>query len=297
MEHTMQRIETLSIHDVSHPFDEALCQRATHALESGQVILLPSLPFLLKEHEKKFLTPEAVSGRSKNISYYAQTDCLRGDVYQGRLHDELKVMMHRYSVFASTLLKHLFPHYTNTLVQARTSYRAVEAATREGMSYRKDDRRLHVDAFPSSPNQGNRILRVFTNINPNGEPRVWQLGDSFEHVAKHFLPSVKRPFVFNKYFLKALGITKSMRTDYDAYMLQIHNNMKADEAYQKNVPQEEVRLPAGSTWIVFTDQASHAVKSGQYCLEQTFHLPRAGMVYPERSPLSVLELIACKHLI
>ncbi len=297
MEHTMQRIDTLPIHDISHPFDETLCRQAAHALESGQVILLPSLPFLLKEHERKFLTPKAVNGRSKNISYRAKTDCMQGDAYQGRLHDELKAMMHRFSVFSSTLLQHLFPHYASTLTQARTSYRPVEAATRTGMSYRKDDRRLHVDAFPSSPNQGGRILRVFSNINPNGEPRVWQLGDSFENVAKQFLPSVKRPFVFNKYFLKALGITKSIRTDYDAYMLQIHDKMKADEAYQKNAPQEEVQLPAGSTWIVFTDQASHAAKSGQYCLEQTFHLPRAGMVYPERSPLAILESIVRKQLI
>ena len=293
----MQRIETLPIHNISHPVDESFCQQAAHALESGQVILLPSLPFLLKEHERKFLTPQAVSGRSKNISYHAKTDCMQGDAYQGVLHDELKAMMHRFSVFSSTLVQHLFPHCTSTLTQARTSYRPVEAATREGMSYRKDDRRLHVDAFPSSPNQGNRILRIFSNINPKGEPRVWQLGESFENVAKHFLPSVKKPFVFNKYVLKALGITKSMRTDYDAYMLQLHDNMKADEAYQKNAPQEEVQLPANSTWIVFTDQASHAAKSGQYCLEQTFHLPRAGMVRPERSPLSVLESIIGKRLI
>src|SRR3990167_4596897 len=107
MEHTMQRIETLPIHNISHPVDESFCQQAAHALESGQVILLPSLPFLLKEHERKFLTPQAVSGRSKNISYHAKTDCMQGDAYQGVLHDELKAMMHRFSVFSSTLVQHL----------------------------------------------------------------------------------------------------------------------------------------------------------------------------------------------
>ena len=58
-------------------------------------------------------------------------------------------------------------------------------------SWRADDRRLHVDAFPSRPNYGERILRVFTNVNPDGEPRVWRVGEPFEAVARRFLPRAK----------------------------------------------------------------------------------------------------------
>ena len=32
-------------------------------------------------------------------------------------------------------------------------------------------------------------------------------------------------------------------------------------------------LPAGSTWLTFTDQVSHAAMAGQYQFEQTFLLP------------------------
>lgn len=44
---------------------------------------------------------------------------------------------------------------------------------------RADDRRLHVDAFPTRPNYGERILRVFANVNPAGVPRAWRVGEPF----------------------------------------------------------------------------------------------------------------------
>jgi len=53
----------------------------------------------------------------------------------------------------------------------------------------------------------------------------------------------------------------------------------------------KVDFPAGSTWIAFTDQVSHAATAGQYQLEQTFLLPVDAMADPERSPLRVLERI------
>ena len=71
-------------------------------------------------------------------------------------------------------------------------------------------------------------------------------------------------------------------------MLQLHDRMKEDEEFQHTV-QTAVDFPAGSTWLAFTDQVSHAATAGQYQLEQTFRLPVASMMMPERSPLRVLE--------
>ena len=42
---------------------------------------------------------------------------------------------------------------------APTSYRPSQVETR-AQSWRADDKRMHVDAFPSRPNYGERILRV-----------------------------------------------------------------------------------------------------------------------------------------
>jgi hypothetical protein len=72
--------------------------------------------------------------------------------------------------------------------------------------------------------------------------------------------------------------------------------MKADEAFQKESPQSRVDLPAGSTWMAFTDQVSHAATNGQYQLEQTFLLPVDVMGEPERSPLRVLERLKGRPL-
>ncbi len=80
-------------------------------------------------------------------------------------------------------------------------------------------------------------------------------------------------------------------------MLQLHNAMKADLQYQQQAHAEEFSFPSGSTWVVMTDQASHAALSGQFLLEQTFYLPVPSMYFPEKSPLSILETLLRKKLI
>ena len=72
--------------------------------------------------------------------------------------------------------------------------------------------------------------------------------------------------------------------------------MKADEDFQKTTPQTRMDFPAGTTWLAFTDQVSHAAMAGQYQLEQTFLLPVDAMREPERSPLRVLERLKGRAL-
>ena len=100
-------------------------------------------------------------------------------------------------------------------------------------SWRKDDTRLHVDSFPSNPMRGRRLLRVFHNLNPNGQPRSWRVGEPFEDFARRFLPAIARPLPGSAAVLHALHITKSRRSAYDHYMLQLHDRVKADMAYQR----------------------------------------------------------------
>jgi len=161
---------------------------------------------------------------------------------------------------------------------------------------RADDRRLHVDAFPSRPNRGDRILRVFSNVNPHGEPRVWRIGEPFEAVAQRYLP-VARPYSrWQASVLQGLGITKSLRSEYDHLMLQLHDRMKADEEYQRCSPQQTMSFPAGSTWVCFSDQTVHAAMAGQYLMEQTFHLPVNRQYDPDASPLAILTRLMGRPL-
>src|SRR5438045_3179613 len=142
------------------------------------------------------------------------------------------------------LVAQLFPAYAPHLRAAPASLRPQSVSDRK-QSVRADDRRLHVDAFPSRPNYGERILRVFANVNPHGEPRVWRVGEPFEDVARRFVPRAKPYSAWHARVLDALGVTKSLRSEYDHLMLQIHDRMKSDEAYQRDCPQLRFEFPPG----------------------------------------------------
>ncbi len=280
----MRSLETLDISNWNTESSDA----AVDALESGKVVFFPHLAFTLTESEKRFLNPDIVNPKSKNISYDIGNDRFAGSLLTGEDALELKEMVKRFAIASRKFLVQLIPHYEKTLVQAKTSFRPVEIFGRKS-SYKKDDTRLHVDSFPSSPTQGKRILRLFSNVHPGTKPRVWHIGEPFEDVVKKMAPRARRPLCGEAALLQFLRITKSYRTPYDHYMLQMHDAMKYDMDYQKNVPQEEMLFPPGSSWMVYTDQASHAAMSGQHVLEQTFHLPVSGLKNPHKSPLKVLE--------
>ncbi|MCD6048065.1 MAG: hypothetical protein K0S08_1712 [Gammaproteobacteria bacterium] len=268
-------------------------EEAISELEKGSIIFLPELNFPFTPEEEILYADKLLSNR-KNVSYDVRTDEIHGIQAHAIV---AKRMMTRYARFAQKLVENLFPNYVSHLQIARTSFRPAEIEGRKPASYRKDDTRLHVDAFPATPNQGKRLLRVFTNVNPNGKPRVWRVGEPFQNLAQTFQAKLILPPAYKKYLLRCFGITKSLRSDYDELMLQLHDKMKADLNYQQHVQQTQLVLPAGATWIVFTDQVSHAALSGQYCLEQTFLLPVEAMSSSQRSPLKILEKLFNQRLV
>jgi hypothetical protein len=200
-------------------------------------------------------------------------------------------MLQRYSENAIALVRVLLPQYADALEIGRTSFRPAEIAGRRS-SAKKDDTRLHIDAFPSMPTGGKRILRVFTNINPDGRGRDWRLGGSFEDAARAFSHRIPRYSGLGARVMHAIGATKSYRTAYDQAMLAIHDAMKLDVGYQDGIEQNAFSFPPGSTWIAYTDRVSHAATGGQHLLEQTFYLPVSAMANPAKSPLRILERIA-----
>jgi 3-deoxy-D-manno-oct-2-ulosonic acid (Kdo) hydroxylase len=280
--------ENIDIKTWDEPISQHVQNQAINSLEQGHVLYFPFLPFHLHEGECAFLSPDIVDPKSKNISYDLRKDRLGGTLLAREKALELKEMVKRYAIASRQFLERLIPHYEPFLYQARTSFRPVEISGRKS-SYRKDDTLLHVDSFPANPTKGKRILRIFTNINQNGKPRVWRLGEPFEHVVQKMMPRISHPIWGVSSLLKLFGVTKDYRTPYDHYMLQIHDTMKGDIHYQKAVTQREVLFPPGSTWIVYTDQVSHAAMAGQHVLEQTFHLPVIGIKNSSTSPLKVLE--------
>lgn len=266
----------------------------TAALEAGKVLFFPSLRFALDAAEQTLLRPEVRDPKSRNISLGVD-DRLKGAAGDAATQAAVARMVARFRSQARQLIDDLFPDYAPKLRAAPTSFRPMRVETR-AQSWRADDRRLHVDSFPSRPNYGERILRVFTNLNPEGAPRVWRVGEPFETVARRFLPRARPYVAWQAKALQALHVTKSLRSEYDHLMLQLHDGMKSDLDYQASAPQETMPFPAGSTWICFSDQASHAVMSGQYMMEQTLYLPPGQEYDPSASPLAILTRLAGRPL-
>jgi len=271
----------------SEPLPARVISAAALDLEGGNVLFLPDLRFEVEAQEALLFTPSLL-GSAKNASYDPASGRLGGTTATGATAETLRGFIHRFSESAALLVGRMFPAYGDRLVPRRASFRPAEIAGRQ-TTWRKDDTRLHVDSFPATPSGGRRILRVFSNVNPEGRARVWRLGDDFEAVARRFAPQLRVPLTGVGHLLALLRVTKTPRSAYDALMLQLHDCIKADDGFQQGSPQSRVDLTAGSTWLAFTDQVSHAATSGQYQLEQTFLVPVDAMQEPERSPLRVLE--------
>jgi hypothetical protein len=280
----------------SGAFGAELRKRAVDALESGMVVYFPKLPFVVEESERGLLSPKVGDGKSKNVSLDPASGTIKGTSTADAERARLQGMLERFAASAGKLMDDLFPAYGKGLERARTSYRPAEIAGR-AYSPIKDDRLLHVDAFPSTPTHGRRILRLFANIAPEGHPRIWHVGEPFEDFAKKFVPGLRPPGRLVPWLLAAVGATKSRRSPYDQLMLGLHDNGKLDADYQKNGPQTEVAFPPGTSWLCYTDQVLHAALAGQFALEQTFHLDVGHMVDPSRSPLKVLERITGRGLL
>src|SRR5262245_50830695 len=256
-------------------------------LESGEVLFFPRLAFAVDPDEATFFTP-GILASAKNASFDPATGRVGGTTIQGDGLIRLAGLMRRFIDAADSLVNGLLVPYRGHLERSRASFRPAEIAGRAS-SWRKDDTRLHVDSFPATPVQGRRILRLFTNVNPQGHPRTWRVGGGFEEVAARFAGSLSLPWPGSAFALRTLRVTKSLRSPYDALMLQLHDRMKEDEAFQKTTTQRTFEFPAGSTWLTFTDAVPHAAMAGQYQLEQTFLLPVSAMIDEQRSPLRILE--------
>ncbi len=270
--------------------------RAAHVLEAGGVVIFPERPFALSESEQQMLTPAISDPRSKNISLDPATGRVSGSQTDEAGRAALADMIGRFAAAADALLADLTPRYAPALQRRRTSFRPGPIADR-ALSRRKDDRRLHVDAFAANPVQGRRILRVFANVNPAGEARVWNVGEEdFETTAHRFRPRLTARGRTAR-IKAALGVTKGLQSPYDQIMLQLHDAAKLDDAYQASAARRRLELPAGSLWVVYTDSVLHAALSGQYALEQTYLMPVAAMQAEAGAPLRVLERLTGRDLV
>jgi len=274
----MSLLEELKL-DTWNPVLTAAAQAAAiDTLEAGRILYLPRLGFTLMPHERRFLSAQWSDGESKNINLRGGERRLRG-ARGGK--DELalmQAMMERFSSHCRTLIGALLPRYAPHLTLASTSFRPCEVAGRKS-SYRKDDARLHTDAFPPI----RPAARASCACSPTSTRTASRAPGAWRAVCGHGgqVPAARAPRMAGRgRLLRALRVTKRSRSAYDHLMLQLHDKVKADVDYQQQAPQEQIDFPVGSTWIVFSDQVLHAAMSGQFVMEETLMLPVSGCALP-----------------
>jgi len=304
MESIQTPTQTIEINEISDISLQASTQgdRLCRQLESGQVLVFRQVPFAFPEEDRKFLLSRsaAESRFHKNISYRPASGALNGAA-DGSDRDRLLDVMQRFSREASAFVKRILSPYAVKIRLDYASFRPLEEQNRNLPLHKRNDL-LHVDAFPTRPTRGDRILRIFVNINP-AAGRVWNVGLPFQEFVPELVgsrqlhpPQRSKAAQLLARTVSQIGLPVADRTHYDEYMLYLHDWLKENTGFQKDSPKREIVFPSGCCWMVYTDGVPHAVMSGQFALEQTFIVPLDALVSPEVSPLRVLESATGKKL-
>lgn len=277
---------------------ETARERNLQILENGGILLMTTSGFSTTAREASLMSDPNVTlptRRQRNSRSGRPTviyDPDRRRIVHSRVgrpgRGELQAMMSRYSDWTADLVETLFPHYRGHLVRDRLTYRPCR---------RVDPQGLHVDASYGHPTGGRGMLRVFCNIDPGGEPRLWRIGEPFEPFARRYVHKAGRPRTSRaESLLATVGAIRGRRSAYDHLMADIRGQVKADDVYQKEAPQRIVAFPPGSAWVALTDLVLHGAASGQHSIDQTFFLPVEAMRDPARSSRKILESLTGRSL-
>ena len=248
--------------------------------------------FLGPRQDREFLLSQRQTGSPfhKNISYRPARDLLKGASADSPDRERMHGIMRHFSGEMVRFVNTLLAPYAGKLSLDFASFRPLEEHGRDLPLHKRNDL-LHVDAFPTRPTHGGRILRVFININPE-QSRIWNVGEPFHVFVPRLAQSEKLAPPYRNTITRSLahlagsmGLPVADRSRYDEFMLYFHDWLKESRNFQTNSPKQELAFPPGSVWMVYTDGVPHAVMSGQFALEQTFIVPPEAFVTPEVAPV------------
>ncbi|MGB6431457.1 MAG: Kdo hydroxylase family protein, partial [Candidatus Acidiferrales bacterium] len=247
--------------------------RYVRALESGQVLFFPTPPIDLPNADRDFLVAQrrGDSAVHKNVSFRPSTGILRGWSGDRDTRDRLCAVLGEFSARARAFVCAFLPAYAAGLQMDYTSFRPLEEAGRQLPLHKRNDL-LHVDAFPSRPTRGGRILRFFINLHPE-KKRVWNVGQPFDILARQYAADAGLEKIAGNRggsIWRRFAIGRARYSAYDRFMLHFHDYLKENSAYQSTGEKTRLEFPPGSAWLAYTDGVPHAVLSGQHAIEQTF---------------------------
>lgn len=274
-------------------------------LESGRILFFSNPPFELPTDDREFLISQQWSELRlhKNVSYRPGEDILRGVAGDPATVERVHSILRNYSANVLKFAAEFLAPYAGKWRVDFSSFRPFEEESRDLPLHKRNDL-LHVDAFPSRPTRGGRILRIFTNLNPS-KVRVWNTTGGFESLARKYAGDAGlQKFAEGSGISRTvqglaekLGLRGAGRTPYDMFMLRFHDYLKENPEFQRECPKTKLEFPPLATWLVFTDGVAHAAMSGQYALEQTLLIPPSALVAPQEAPYRILETIAGQALV
>jgi 3-deoxy-D-manno-octulosonic acid hydroxylase-like protein len=274
-------------------------------LEAGNALYFSRSPVQLTPEDTQFLLSQRQAGSSyyKNIAYRPSEDRVTGLDKTGD-RERMRRILKGYCDQTASLATKLLARYQAGWRVDFTSFRPFEEEGRALALHARNDL-LHIDAFPTRPTDGNRILRFFTNLNPIA-PRVWITAEAFPELAACYayeggITRLARRKAgpagrLSAKLAGALGLRQFSASPYDVAMHRFHNFLKENAKFQGGATKTRTDFPPGSSWIVFTDMVSHAVLSGQYALEQTFIIPYRAQQRPDLAPVRILEKLAGRRI-
>src|SRR5947209_17347093 len=190
-------------------------------LERGKVLFFRGIPFDFPQDDRDFLLSQKQTGSRfhKNISYRPTKDILKGVSSDSPDRERLQRVMQHFSLEVTRFVSRLLAPYAGKLKLDFASFRPLEEEGRDLPLHKRNDL-LHVDAFPTRPTRGGRILRVFTNIHPE-KGRVWLAGAPFEPLAEQYAQAAGLETFARKGagggWRALLGLPGGKRSAYDSF--------------------------------------------------------------------------------
>jgi hypothetical protein len=176
------------------------------ALEHGDVVFCPELRFTVEPNERALFTP-AILGSAKNASYDPAADRLGGTTGTGAERQALQRLMQRFSQAQPRASTSCCRRTADRWFARARAFDRGDRGTRHDVAEGRHPiarRQLSGHALGRPP-----ILRVFTNVNPEGRPRSWRIGDDFDAVARRFADRLRLPLPGLGVLLALVRVTKT----------------------------------------------------------------------------------------
>jgi hypothetical protein len=278
--------------------DQAVQAGTGARLERGEIVYFPTCPFaLFGRDDREFLLQQRFGGGlHKNISFDPANGRTSGYLAHSRQQRRrLRGLLKGFSERATAWLAGLLPRYAARWRLDRVHYRPEEEATRMLRDTARNEL-LHLDAFPTRPSRGDRILRLFVNLDDH-EPQSWVTSETVASLLARFGRQAGLPHQVEASWPRRLrhgliGLVQPhyrRRTIYDSFMLRFHHFLKSHQDFQERGLKKFHAFAPGSAWLLFSDGLAHGVLRGQHALDHSYFVAGDTLELPDLAPATLLE--------